>query len=52
MTRTILAAFPDHGASQGWYDSDAYQTLVQHRFASSQGDIALLQGLDMHGEAQ
>lgn len=44
-TRTVLIAFPSREDALAWYQSDAYQTLAQHRFDASQADIALLQGL-------
>lgn len=44
-TRTILAEFPDKGAALAWYNSEAYQKLMQHRLAASTGEIALLSGL-------
>jgi uncharacterized protein (DUF1330 family) len=45
-TRTVLVEFPSREEAKAWYDSDAYQTLAQHRFASSAADIILIQGLD------
>lgn len=43
-TRTVLAEFPDKDAALAWYRSDDYQSLAEHRFAASDGEIALLQG--------
>jgi uncharacterized protein (DUF1330 family) len=44
-TRTIVAEFPSRDAATSWYQSDAYQSLMQHRHAASTGSIALLDGL-------
>ena len=45
VTRTVLIEFPDADAMRAWYDSDDYQALVQHRFAASTADIAMLTSL-------
>ena len=44
-TRTVILRFPSAEAVHAWYDSEAYQALVQHRFHSSTGQIAILHGL-------
>ncbi len=44
-TRTVIAEFPDRESALAWYRSDDYQTLAEHRFAASDGEIALLAGL-------
>ena len=44
-TRTVIAEFPDQEAALAWYRSDDYQSLAQHRFAASEGEIALVTGL-------
>ena len=44
-TRTVLLRFPDRGALRAWYDSDDYQTLMQHRLSASIGNIAMLNGI-------
>ena len=46
VTRTVLIGFPSAEAAKAWYDSEEYQALAQHRFASSRGDAVLLSGLD------
>lgn len=43
--RTVLLRFDDEAAAMGWYDSDAYQALMQHRQAASAGNIVLVRGL-------
>ncbi len=45
-TRTVIIEFPDRDAALAWYQSDDYQSLAEHRFAASVGDIALLAGID------
>ena len=45
VTRTVLVEFPSEESAMTWYQSEAYQALAQHRFASSDGNIALLKGL-------
>lgn len=44
-TRTVLLEFPDQQAFDDWYQSDAYQHIVSHRFNASEGHVAVLQGL-------
>jgi len=44
-TRTVLLEFPDKATMQAWYNSEEYQALVKHRFASSTADIALIEAL-------
>ena len=45
VTRTVLVEFPSEESTMAWYQSDAYQTLAQHRFAASVGNIVLVRGL-------
>ena len=44
-TRTVLLEFPSADAAMGWYQSDAYQQLAQHRFAASASDVVMISGL-------
>ena len=44
-TRTVLLEFPDQAELDRWYHSDAYQALARHRFAASQGAVAVIQSL-------
>ncbi len=44
-TRTVLIEFPDVQAFDGWYHSDAYQQLAQHRFGSASASIVVIKGL-------
>jgi len=45
VSRTVLIEFPSKESAMAWYESEAYQALAQHRFASSNGNIVLLKGL-------
>ena len=45
VSRTVLIEFPSKESAMAWYESEAYQALAQHRFASSDGSIVLLKGL-------
>ncbi len=45
VTRTVLIQFPSHAEAHDWIDSEAYQTLAQHRFAAAESQVALLTGL-------
>ena len=45
FTRTVLISFPDRAAFDAWYESDAYQEILTHRLAASNGNVVLLDGL-------
>lgn len=45
-TRTVLISFPSEGQALDWYQSEEYQALAQHRFASSSANISVIKGLD------
>ncbi len=45
-TRTVILRFPSREDARRWYDSSEYQELAQHRFRASQGNIAIVSGLD------
>jgi uncharacterized protein (DUF1330 family) len=44
-TRTVIAEFPSREAALEWYGSDDYQALAEHRFAASDGNVALVAGI-------
>lgn len=46
VTRTVLIEFPSEEDAMDWYTSEEYQKLAKHRFASSQGDIVLVHGIE------
>ena len=45
-TRTVLIEFPSEPEAMDWYASSEYQELAKHRFAASNGNVTLIQGLD------
>jgi len=45
-TRTVLISFPSEAHALAWYQSDEYQALAQHRFASSSANISIIKGLE------
>lgn len=44
-TRAVLLEFDTREAFDGWYGSDAYQGIMKHRLASSDGTVILLNGV-------
>ena len=44
-TRAVLLEFDSREAFDGWYKSDAYQAILKHRLASSEGSVILLNGI-------
>ena len=44
-TRTVIIEFPSEEDAKAWYQSDEYQSLAEHRFAASDGNIALITSL-------
>ena len=46
-TRSVLIEFPSEQEARAWYESDEYQAIAQHRFASSEGNLAMIKGLDV-----
>ncbi len=46
-TRTVLVEFPSKEEADAWYHSDAYQSLMQHRLAASEGNVVLLNKLEL-----
>lgn len=43
-TRAVLLEFDTRGDFDAWYGSDAYQGIMKHRLASSEGSVVLLNG--------
>jgi len=46
FTRTVLIEFPSEKEAMGWYGSDEYKKLAEHRIASSDANIVLISGYD------
>jgi|TARA_B110000444_G_C18660127_1_gene510341 uncharacterized protein (DUF1330 family) len=44
-TRTVLIEFPSAQAAKAWYNSPEYQQLATHRWAASNANIVLLEGV-------
>lgn len=44
--RNVVIEFPNREAAQAWYNSNAYQAIIQHRINSSTGTLALVDGYD------
>jgi uncharacterized protein (DUF1330 family) len=45
-SRVILIEFPNEEELRRWYDSQEYQTLVQHRLKAAKCDTLIVKGLD------
>ena len=45
-TRTVLIEFPTAEAALDWYQSEEYQDLAKHRFASSSANITMISGFE------
>jgi uncharacterized protein (DUF1330 family) len=41
----VIAEFPDTSSARAWYDSPAYQTVVQHRFKGATYRAVLVEGV-------
>ena len=46
FTRTVLLEFPSKEDADSWYHSNEYQELAQHRYAASEGNLILIEGLE------
>lgn len=44
----VIIAFPDIGSARRWYDSDAYQAVIELRRRNCRSHIALLEGVPPH----
>ena len=45
-SRTVLIEFPSKDEALDWYQSEEYQALAKHRFASSHANITVVSGFD------
>ena len=43
-SRIVMIRFPNKAEARRWYDSDAYQALVRHRWNAANADIILAEG--------
>lgn len=44
-TRTVLIEFPSNEDAKAWYESEAYQAIAQHRWASSDAVVIMIAGV-------
>ncbi len=44
-SRLVLIAFPDRASLYQWYNSDAYQQILQHRLRAAHCDTIAIDGL-------
>ena len=45
FTRTVLLSFPSRDDLDAWYQSEAYQDILQHRLAASTGNVVIIDAL-------
>lgn len=43
-SRVVVLEFPDRAAFQAWYDSPAYQEIIDMRLQSTRGFMVLVEG--------
>lgn len=44
--RNVVIEFSSREVAEAWYNSDAYQAIIQHRTNSSTGTLALVDGYE------
>jgi uncharacterized protein (DUF1330 family) len=42
--RNVVVEFPSREIAEAWYNSEAYQAIIQHRTDNSTGSLALVDG--------
>ncbi len=45
--RNVVIEFPSREIAEAWYNSDAYQSIIEHRTNNSRGVLALVDGYDL-----
>lgn len=45
VTRAVLLEFESRELFDAWYNCDAYQAILKHRLASSEGTVVLLNSI-------
>ena len=45
-SRVVIIRFPDRAAAMAWYESAAYQAIIDLRLSSTEGSMLLVDGLD------
>ena len=43
----VVVEFPSREIAEAWYNSEAYQAILQHRVNNSTGALALVDGYDL-----
>lgn len=44
--RNVVIEFESREIAQAWYNSEAYQAIIQHRIANATGSLALVDGYE------
>ena len=47
----IVIAFPDKNSARAWYESPAYRQILPLRTGNAQGDVFLIEGVDLDHKA-
>jgi uncharacterized protein (DUF1330 family) len=42
--KTVVIRFPSMEQAKGWYHSEEYQKIIQHRLASTETDLIFVEG--------
>jgi len=45
--RNVVIEFPSREIAEAWYNSEAYQAIIEHRTNNSTGALALVDGYDL-----
>jgi uncharacterized protein (DUF1330 family) len=45
--RNVVIEFPSREIAEAWYNSDAYQAIIEHRTNNSTGALTLVDGYDL-----
>jgi uncharacterized protein (DUF1330 family) len=45
--RNVVIEFPSREIAEAWYNSEAYQAIIEHRTNNSTGALALVDGYDV-----
>lgn len=48
--RVVILSFPNQKAQEGWYASDAYQTIMVARHEAANSQIMAVQGFEIPGQ--
>ena len=45
--RSVVIEFPSREAAESWYNSEAYQAIIQHRLDNATGTLMLIDGYEL-----